>query len=104
MRIFIPILFFYKKLILPSIAGATALSFCEYIMTGKFHGSFFAFSYILMTLAFQYVIYEKRNPNDYYFYFNLGLGKLVLWGTTLLLSMGIVLIGIVVCGICRWIV
>ena len=98
MRILFCILIFYKKLILPSVAVATALSYLEYTRTGKIPWSFFVVCYLVMTLFFHYLIYEKINPNDYYFYHNMGLSKLVLWGTTFFLSLIILLILAIVCA------
>jgi hypothetical protein len=100
MRIVICILIFYRKLILPSLAVAIALAYLGYSGTGRFSWGTVGIGYILITLIFQYFIYEIRNPNDYYFYHNIGLSKYLLWGTTLILSLLIVtilMIGYVIC-------
>lgn len=101
MRRIICILIFYRKLILPSLAMAIALAFLESIIYGRFPWAEVGMGYILMTLVFQYFIYEKRNPNDYYFYYNMGLSKYLLWGTTLILSLLIVTILMIGYLICR---
>jgi hypothetical protein len=41
---------------------------------------------------FHFAIYEIRNPNEYYFYYNLGLSKTVLWISTIAISFCIGLI------------
>ena len=92
MRIIISILFFYKKLVVPSLIVAIALNFPEWILTGVVPFGKVVSAYILMSLCFHFFIYEKRNSNEYYFYHNMGLSKYVLWGTTLLLSLIIGLI------------
>lgn len=55
-----------------------------------------AVAYILFSLLFQYFIYEVRNPNEYYFYYNLGLNKYILWGSTFMLSSIIAIISILI--------
>jgi hypothetical protein len=45
-------------------------------------GSCFVFS-----LFFQYIIYETKNPNEYYFYYNLGLSKYILWFSNFIFSL-----------------
>jgi hypothetical protein len=42
--------------------------------------------YICLTPVFQYFIYEIRNPEEYYFYYNMGLSKLFLWVYSLIIS------------------
>lgn len=83
MHIILSILIFYIKFILPSLAVAIALGFLVYLMTEKFHWASVEIYYILMSMVFHYFIYEKRNPDDYCFYYNMGLIKFMLWGTTL---------------------
>lgn len=59
------------------------------------HGYLFkgvGFSFVFLTPVFQYLTYEIRNPNEYFFYYNLGLSKLVLWTSTLVISLIIGLI------------
>jgi ABC-type sugar transport system ATPase subunit len=52
-----------------------AMAYLGYSGTGKFSWGTVGIGYILITLVFQYFIYEIRNPNDYYFYYNMGLSK-----------------------------
>ncbi len=49
----------------------------------------FSVAYLFSSLLFHYVIYELRKPEEYYFYYNIGLGRFVLWGSTL--TIGIIL-------------
>lgn len=44
-------------------------------------------SYFIFSLAFQFFIYEIKNSNEYYFYYNLGLNKNILWISNLILSL-----------------
>lgn len=101
MRIIISILFFYKKLVVPSLIVAIALGFLGGISTGEFSLKTFGISYFLMSMCFHYIIYEKRNRGEYYFYYNMGLSKYLLWGTTLFLSLIFGLILVIVWVICR---
>jgi hypothetical protein len=100
MRIILSILIFYKKLVIPSLIVALAISLPEWLREEAFPMITVVISYILMSLFFHYFIYEKRNPGEYYFYFNLGLSKIILWGTSLFLSTMIGLILVIVWAIC----
>lgn len=40
--------------------------------------------YMFFAPLFHYFIYELRNPGEYYFYYNLGLSKMFLWGSTVI--------------------
>ena len=39
-----------------------------------------------------YFIYEIGNPNEYYFYYNLGFSKFFLWSTTIISAVIVALI------------
>ena len=43
-------------------------------------------SYVIITPAYHFFLYETVYPNEYYYYCNLGLSRLVLWITTILFS------------------
>lgn len=101
MRILISLLIFYKKLVVPSLVVAMALGFPEWQKTEVFPIGTVVISYILLSLAFHYLIYEKRNSNEYYFYYNMGLSKLVLWGASLFVSSFIGLIVVTLWVICK---
>jgi hypothetical protein len=101
MRIIISILFFYKKLVVPSLTVAMALNFPEWLLKGVFPFDKVVMAYFFMSLCFHYFIYEKRNPNEYYFYYNMGLSKYILWGSTFFLSLTIVFILAIGWKICR---
>lgn len=64
-----------------------------FLSTTVFPFKWFGISYMLVTPMFHYYIYEIRNPNEYYFYYNMGINKLVLWVSTLIFSL---LIGLIV--------
>jgi hypothetical protein len=72
--------------------AAIALGVPEWLLTEVFPFGKVVSYYLVMSLLFHYYIYEKRNSNEYYFYFNLGLSKYVLWGSTLILSFMLVII------------
>lgn len=79
------LLIFQKKLIIPSLILAYLLNLLlgtvnillEKVELSSVTG--FGFAYLFSTLLFQYFIYEIKNKNEYYFYFNLGISKAVLW-------------------------
>lgn len=96
MRIIISLLIFYKKLIIPTLLMSLLSGFLyKYILIllGNssetipiFSSRAAAGSYLIFSLSFQYFIYESKNPNEYYFYYNLGLNKYILWGSNFLFS------------------
>ncbi|MNK04923.1 hypothetical protein D3C87_227960 [compost metagenome] len=85
MRILYGLCFFYQKLIIPSLVISIVLSFLMMKVIDLYVG--IGISFIFLTPVFHYLIYEIRNPNEYYFYHNLGLNKLVLWTNTLIISL-----------------
>jgi hypothetical protein len=46
----------------------------------------FGGAYLVLAPVFHFFTYEVRNENEYYFYYNMGLSKPVLWLATLLIS------------------
>lgn len=89
MRIFKAVLIFYQKLIIPTLGLSGSLGLIEFKLTGEFSLKTFGISYILFGLLFHYFIYEVRNSNEYYFYYNLGLSRLSLWIITFVMSLAI---------------
>ena len=53
---------------------------------GPFSLSSTGVAFMFITPLFQYFIYEISHPDEYYFYFNMGLSKLVLLICTLVIS------------------
>lgn len=84
MRIFTGLCLFYKKIIIPPLLLSIILSFLLLPRPYLFIGTGTAF--ILLFPTIHYFTYEIRKPREYYFYYNLGLGKLMLWTTTIGLS------------------
>jgi len=78
---------FYKKLVIPSLIFSLLLSLLEMPLV-KIHAGI-GISYIVLAPLFHYFIYETRSPNEYYFYYNLGLSKTVLWTNTVITSTAI---------------
>lgn len=70
---------FYRKLILPSIFSAILISIAGGVIYGNYAFSSIGISYIIFGAFYHYIIYEMRNSNEYYFYYNLGFDKLKLW-------------------------
>ncbi len=42
------------------------------------------FAYLFVLPLFHYMTYEYRNPDEYYFYHNLGISKMFLWIATIM--------------------
>ncbi len=84
---------FYQKLIIPTLLSSIIINLFGTLLFGVFSFKFIGISYVLLGLLFQFFIYEIGYPEEYYFYFNLGLNKYVLWFSNLLISL---LIGIII--------
>ncbi|MGY4384709.1 hypothetical protein ACVWYN_001743 [Pedobacter sp. UYP24] len=84
MRILSGFWLFYRKLIIPSLVLSIVLSFLVLGYADIIKG--IGISFIFLTPAFHYLTYDLRAPGEYYFYFNLGLSKVLLWAGTLLFS------------------
>jgi hypothetical protein len=87
MRTLKAILIFYQKLIVPTLALSVMAGFIGSGLTGALSFKTIGISYVLFGLLFHYFIYEVRNRNEYYFYFNLGLSRLTLWIATFVLNL-----------------
>jgi len=94
MRIALSILLFYKKLVIPTLSMSAMSGFLVFLNSNSFPLTWrwSWISFILFTPLFQYFIYEVRNPNEYYFYYNMGISKLALFISSLILSATIGLI------------
>jgi hypothetical protein len=82
--------YFYQKLIVPSLAISVVLA----LLTQGFGSLFFGvgFSYAILAPLVHWYSYEINSPDEYYFYYNLGLNKRILWANTVAISMLILLI------------
>jgi len=80
MGIFAGLAFFYQKIIIPSLAFSVVMPLFFLRHSDFFPGAGVAFTILLPTM--HYLTYEVRKPQEYYFYYNLGLSKLTLWITT----------------------
>ena len=92
MRILKAIFIFYKKLFIPTIIMSGLITFTGMNIAGELSFKTFGISYIFFGFFFHYFIYELRNSNEYYFYYNMGLSKLSLWIITIVLHLIIGLI------------
>lgn len=78
---------FHQKLLLPTLCTAVAIGIAGYFMvwsTPIDQGT--GFGYILSGPLTQFFLYDLRNPNEYYFYFNKGLSKLHLYVSSLVVN------------------
>ncbi|MFT5916659.1 MAG: hypothetical protein ACJAWV_002509 [Flammeovirgaceae bacterium] len=91
-RVTRPLILFYKKLLLPSLSVSVAIGSLNYAITQHFSTAFIASFYPLISLLFQYGIYETQTPNEYYLYHNLGFSKSNLWVCNLAISLVIALL------------
>jgi len=68
---------FYIKLFFPSIIVALLISLPIYL--SSFSLTPVGISYIFISPLFHFLTYELRNEKEYYFYFNQGFSKVLLW-------------------------
>lgn len=87
MRTLRAILIFYKKLVIPNLILSGLSGFIGLGIAGDFFLKTIGVSYIILGLLFHYFIYEVRDSNEYYFYYNMGLSRLSLWIITLVLNL-----------------
>jgi hypothetical protein len=94
MHILNSIWIFYKKLIIPSMVVSVLIGSFGMTISGSFLIRTVGIGYILLSPLFHYFIYEIRNPGEYYFYYNMGLSKLILWASTFTISsiIGLILV------------
>lgn len=64
------------------------------VASGPFSLASTGVAFMFIAPLFQYFIYEISHPEEYYFYFNMGLSRLILWLCTLVISfcIGLILI------------
>lgn len=85
---------FYKKILVPALVLSPVVGFIA-VATGQATfdqinlSSVIGYAYIFLSVLLLYLIYEVRNPNEYYFYYNLGLSKILLWAVSLIISIPI---------------
>lgn len=70
------------------------IALLAWAVLGSFSVGVIGVAYMVSTPFFHYFIYEMGNYNEYYFYYNIGLSKAVLWVSTLVISLlfGLVII------------
>jgi len=81
---------FQQKLIIPTFCTSLAIGIAGYFMiwsTPIIEGA--GFGYFLAGPMVHYYLYDLKNPNEYYFYHNAGLSKLILYVITIGLNAGL---------------
>jgi len=93
------LLIYYKKLVIPILVVSILIAFIFIPVIGAFELNIMALAYIFASPLLQYFIYDVSNPDEYYFYYNLGHSKLSLWLSVNIMSLfiGISIIIIDVC-------
>lgn len=80
---------FYQRLIIPTLLFSVIINLFGALVVGAFSFKTFGISYVLLSLLFQFFIYEVGQPAEYYFYLNLGLNKYILWLSNLFIGVTI---------------
>lgn len=80
---------FYRKLIVPSLSASITIGVLIFLISGSLPEAtkITGFCYLIFTPVFHFFFYEVVHPNEYYFYYNMGITKLVLWLSTVILSL-----------------
>jgi len=86
MQMIFGLLLFYKKLIVPSFTMSILMGVMGMVVSDSVSTASIGTAYIVFAPFFHFAVYEIRNPNEYYFYYNLGLSKISLWAFTLIFS------------------
>ncbi|MDO9256461.1 MAG: hypothetical protein Q7U54_13170 [Bacteroidales bacterium] len=96
MQMLIGLWLFYRKLLVPSITMSVLIGLSGLIVSDSVSTASIGTAYIVFAPFFHFVVYEIRNPNEYYFYHNLGLSKMCLWMFTIIFSffIGVILIAL----------
>jgi len=75
---------FYRRVLSASIIFSMFLALLGIGNVPFFMGAGFAF--VFLTPMFHYLLYEVNSPGEYYFYYNIGLSRLLLWLSTIAIS------------------
>lgn len=95
MRLLKTALHFYRRLFIPSLLVSLAFGAFSIPLTGDFANGSAAFAYLFFSPVFHYLVYDVYYEDEYYFYYNLGLSKQILWGFTVFMGIIINLIIVV---------
>ena len=68
------------------MAVAVILTLLDLVLTKTLSLYITGFTFFILAPAFQFILYEFSYSGQYYFYYNLGLNKLKLWGATIGIS------------------
>ncbi len=86
-------LLFHSSLFGASLAISIFIGLYYMWKSQEFSITTIGFAYLFTPLLMQYFIYELRNKGVYYFYYNLGINKVQLWTSTIVLN--IVIAGLI---------
>ena len=95
---YIPLIYFYKKILFPAIFMSILLTIIG-LMLFSYNPALVGASYLFCSLAMHFVAYEVRGNHEYCFYNNLGYSRLALWGVTIVLGLLVAIISIIVYAI-----
>ncbi len=85
MRMIISFWLFYRKLLVPTAVLSMIPGLISTLTTADFLKAM-GFAFLPFALLMHFFIYEIRFTKEYYFYYNMGLGKISLWVVNLLFS------------------
>jgi len=77
---------FYRKMAIPALVISILFGLLIHLISGHFFFKMAGIAFIISSILLQYFVYEVINSKEYYFYYNIGLSKHLLWGASLLVS------------------
>lgn len=87
-------LIFYKKIFELSLIMTFAFGLFSFFLFQEAIFEVIGISYFIFSIFFHFFLYEIRNPDDYYFYYNFGFSKAFLWSVTIIYGFMFFLISI----------
>lgn len=86
MRLVRAIWVFYQKIIVPTLILSLLFGLIGLGIIGEFSLETVGISYIILGSLFHYFVYEMISHQEYYFYYNMGLSRRMLWMTTFIFN------------------
>lgn len=83
---------FYLRIFIPAGITAIIIALADLALGGSHFLSILAYAYFLLAPAFQFLSYDFTNPDQYYFYNNIGFTRPGLWILNIMTSLILFLI------------
>ncbi|KZS40605.1 hypothetical protein AWE51_06560 [Aquimarina aggregata] len=81
------ILIFQKKIFFISYLTSIAIGILGFLFTGFINHQTIGLGFSLIVPFAQYYVYDIKNKNQYFYYYNLGLSNIMLWVSTFITAL-----------------